>query len=467
LSSFLEKIAAILILPQSAKKTQSKIAVAIFLFINYNNTMRKNIKKLSLIFVLLFPVLVHAEIYTMKITGPIESITEEYIVDSFKKVKAESRGKLVIIEMDTPGGLDKPMRTVIKEIMSSPVPVAVYVSPKGAQAASAGFFITIAADIACMSPGTNTGSAHPVLATGGKMDETMNEKVTNDSVAYARSLARSRDRSEELAERAVRKSESFTAEDCLKNNLVEYIAEDIHDLLKQLEGKKVSRVNGETIVLELKGEKIVPLDMSERQKFLKTITNPSLAYFLLIIGLIGLYLEFSHPGAIVPGVLGGICLLLAFLAFQVLPVNYVGLLLILLSIGFFIAEIKIQGFGMFGIGGIISFLLGSIILINAPIPEMRPAMSMIIVFTVVFGIVFLFLTYKVIEAMRQRTETGKEGMTEEIGTAKSEITPTSGKVFVHGEWWNAVSVSGETIPAGSKVKIEAVEGVMLKVSPVA
>jgi membrane-bound serine protease (ClpP class) len=204
--------------------------------------------------------------------------------------------------------------------------------------------------------------------------------------------------------------------------------------------------------------------MSDRQKFLKTITNPSLAYFLLIIGLIGLYLEFSHPGAIVPGVLGGICLLLAFLAFQVLPVNYVGLLLILLSIGFFIAEIKIQGFGMFGIGGIISFLLGSIILINAPIPEMRPAMSIIIVFTVVFGIVFLFFTYKVIQAMKRRTETGREGLAGEIGTAKSEITPTSGKVFVHGEWWNAVSASGETIPAGSKVKIEAIEGVMLKVS---
>ncbi|NIM17375.1 MAG: nodulation protein NfeD [Candidatus Aminicenantes bacterium] len=427
--------------------------------------MRKNIKKLSLIFVLLFPVLLHAEIYTMKITGPIESITEEYIVDSFKKVKEESKGKLVIIEMDTPGGLDKPMRTVIKEIMASPVPVAVYVSPKGAQAASAGFFITIAADIACMSPGTNTGSAHPVLVTGGKMDETMNEKVTNDAVAYARSLARSRNRNEELAQRAVRKSESFTAEDCLKNNLIEYIAEDINDLLKQLEERKVSRVNGETIVLKLEGEKIVPLDMSSRQKFLKTITNPSLAYFLLIIGLIGLYLEFTHPGVIVPGVVGGICLLLAFLAFQILPINYVGLLLILLSIGFFIAEIKIQGFGMFGIGGIISFLLGSIILINAPIPEMRPAMSMIIVFTVVFGIVFLFLTYKVIQAMRRRTETGQEGLAGEIGIAKSEITPTMGKVFVHGEWWNAVSASGETIPADTKVKIEAIEGVMLKVSP--
>jgi membrane-bound serine protease (ClpP class) len=438
--------------------------VAIFLLIHYNNPMRKKIKQLGLILILVFPIVLHAEIYTLKITGPIESITEEYVTDSFKKIKEAGNARLVIIEMDTPGGLDIPMRTIIKEIMASPVPVVVYVSPKGAQAASAGFYIILASDIACMSPGTNTGAAHPVSVTGAKIEETLKEKITNDSVAYAKSLARSRNRNEELAEKGVRASESFTAEECLANNLIEYIAENIDSLLKQLEGKTITRVNGEKTLLELKGETLVPLEMSERQKFLKTITNPSIAYFLLIIGLLGLYLEFTHPGIIVPGVVGGICLLLAFLAFQVLPINYVGLLLILLSIGFFIAEIKIQGFGMFGIGGIISFLLGSIMLINTPIPEMRPAMSIIIIFTVVFGGVFLFLTYKVIEAMKRRTDTGQEGLPKEIGMAKTEITSTSGKVFVHGEWWNAVSVSGETIPAGSKVKIEAVDSFLLKVS---
>lgn len=417
--------------------------------------------------ILVFPMLIQAEIYTMKIDGPIETITEEYIVDSFKKVKESPNAKLVIIEMDTPGGYSTSMRTIIKEIMASPVPVAVYVSPKGAQAASAGFFITIASDIACMSPGTNTGAAHPVSVTGTKIEDTMKEKVTNDAVSYVRSLAKSRGRNEELSELAVRESKSYTAEECLKNNLIEYIAENINDLLKQLEDKKITMVNGKTFVLDLDGETIVPLELSGRQKFLKTITNPNLAYFLLIFGLLGLYLEFTHPGAIIPGVIGGICLLLAFLAFQVLPINYIGLLLILLSIGFFIAEVKIQGFGMLGIGGIISFVLGSIMLISSPIPEMRPDMSTIIIFALMFAAVFMILAFKVFKAMRRDTETGKEGLTGEIGVAKTDIDANSGKVFVHGEWWNAVTASefDETIPAGSKIKIESIEGFVLNVSP--
>ena len=418
--------------------------------------------------ILVFPILIHAEIYTMKIDGPIETITEEYIVDSFKKVKESANAKLVIIQIDTPGGYSTSMRAIIKEIMDSPVPVAVYVSPKGAQAASAGFLITIASDIACMSPGTNTGAAHPVSVTGSDIENTMKEKVTNDAVAYAKSLARSRNRNEEWSEKAVRESKSYTAEECLKNNLIEYIAENITDLLKQLEGKRITMVNGKTFVLELTGETIVPLELSGRQKFLKTITNPNLAYFLLIFGLLGLYLEFTHPGAIIPGVIGGICLLLAFLAFQVLPINYIGLLLILLSIGFFIAEVKIQGFGMFGIGGIISFVLGSVMLISSPIPEMRPDMTTIIIFALVFAAVFMILAFKVIKAMRRDTETGKEGLTGEIGVAKTDIDANSGKVFVHGEWWNAVTASefDETIPTGSKIKIRSIEGFLLKVSPI-
>jgi membrane-bound serine protease (ClpP class) len=404
----------------------------------------------------------------MKIDGPIETITEEYIVDSFKKVKERPNAKLVIIEMDTPGGYSTSMRTIIKEVLASPVPVAVYVSPKGARAASAGFFITIASDIACMSPGTNTGAAHPVSVTGTKIEDTMKEKITNDAVSYVRSLAKSRNRNEELSEKAVRESKSYTAEECLKNNLIEYIAEDINDLLKQLEDKKITMVNGKTFVMDLEGETIVPLELSGRQKFLKTITNPNLAYFLLIFGLLGLYLEFTHPGAIIPGVIGGICLLLAFLAFQVLPINYIGLLLILLSIGFFIAEVKIQGFGMFGIGGIISFVLGSVMLINSPIPEMRPNMSTIIIFALVFAVTFLILAFKVIKAMQRGAETGQEGIRGETGTAKTEINANSGKVFVHGEWWNAVTASefDETIPAGSKIKVDSIEGFILKVVPI-
>lgn len=416
-----------------------------------------------LFFILLFPAVIHAEIYKMKITGPIESITAEYITDSFNRVKKETNVKLVIIEMDTPGGFDTSMRTIIKEILGSPVPVAVYVFPKGARAGSAGFFITIAADIACMSPGTNMGAAHPVSVTGTKIEDTMKDKITNDAVSYAKSLAKSRNRSEELSEKAVRESQSYTAEECLKNNLIEYIAEDIDDLLEQLNGKEITRTDGKTVVLELEGERIVTLELSGRQKFLKTITNPNLAYFLLLFGLLGLYLEFTHPGAIIPGVLGGISLLLAFMAFQVLPINYIGLMLILLSIGFFIAEIKIQGFGVFGIGGIISFVLGSVMLIDAPVPEMRPMMSTIIMFSLAFSIIFILLTVKVIKAMKRRIDTGEEGLAGKIGTAKTEINKTSGKVFVHGEWWNAVSASGETIPEGTKVTIESIENFILKV----
>ncbi len=420
------------------------------------------IKRYLLLFIIFFPLLMNAEIYKFEIKGPIETITEEFVVDAFRTIREAKDVKLVIIEIDTPGGFDTSMRTIIKEILNSPAPVAVYVSPKGARAASAGFFITISADIASMSPGTSTGAASPVSIGGSKIDDTMKKKITNDAVSYIKSLAKNRGRNIELAEKAVSEAKSYPAEECLEKNLIEYIAEDIDDLLKQLEGKEVVTANGETFVMELAGEKIIVLEMSTRQKFLKTITNPNLAYFLLMFGLLGLYLEFTHPGIIIPGVLGGICLLLAFMAFQILPINYVGLLLIFLGIGFFIAEIKVPGFGVFGIGGVISFVLGSIMLINSPVPEMRPAMSVIIVFSVGIALLFLFLTYKVYQSVRKKVETGQEGLTGEIGVARTKITGTSGKVFVHGEWWNAVS--DENIPAGSKVQVESLENFVLKVS---
>ncbi len=413
---------------------------------------------------LLFPLFLSGAIYQLSIEGPIETITEEYISESFKKIKEAGDGNLVIITIDTPGGFSTSMRAIIQEIMESKVPVAVFVSPRGAQAASAGFLITISADIAVMAPGTNMGAAHPVAVTGTKMEDTMKEKVTNDAAAYVKSLAKARNRNVEWSEKAVRESKSWTAEECLKNNLAEYIAEDVHDLVRKLNGKKIKRVDKKTVELNLENQSIIFLEMSTRQKFLKTITNPNLAYFLLIFGLIGLYLEFTHAGAIVPGVLGGISLLLAFMAFQILPINYVGLLLILLSVGFFIAEIKIQGFGAFGIGGVVSFFLGSMMLIDAPVPEMRPTMTMIITFAVAFALVFLFLTFKVISTMKRGTETGIEGMTGEIGTVRSDITAEAGRVFVHGEWWNAVTEDEETIPTGSKVVVRGMENFVLYVS---
>jgi membrane-bound serine protease (ClpP class) len=412
--------------------------------------------------VIILPFSLSSAIIKLNIDGPIDTITEEYISDNFVKLGEKKDLQLVIIEIDTPGGYDTSMRSIIKHIMNSPVPVAVFVSPKGARAASAGFFITISADIASMAPGTNMGAAHPVAVGGAKIEDTMKEKITNDAVSYAKSLAKNKNRNPELSEEAVRLSKSFTAEECYRNHLIEYIAEDTDDLLGQLEGKEVVMTNGKRVRLHL--QKMVSIPMSGRQKFLRTITNPNLAYFLLIFGLLGLYLEFTHPGSIIPGVLGGISLLLAFLAFQVLPINYVGLLLILLSLGLFIAEIKVQGFGMLGIGGIISFLLGSIILINAPIPEMRPTMSIIITFSVCFGVIILFLTYKVFKAMRKRIETGEEGLCGETGTARTDIDSKSGKIFIHGEWWNAVS--DDPIPAGSRVKVLSRDNFILKVKSI-
>jgi membrane-bound serine protease (ClpP class) len=460
---------------------QWMIFIAFYFLIHYNVSMMTKSKMgwlpnrlvrpghflliMTLFFIILFPSMQQAEIYTLEIKGPIESITSEYIDDSFKKINQASNAKLVIIKIDTPGGFDTSMRSIIKNIMASPVPVAVFVYPRGARAASAGFFITISADIAAMAPGTNMGAAHPVAVGGQKMDDVMKDKVTNDAVSYAKSLAKSRQRNLDLAEKAVRESKSYTAEECLKNELIEYISDDSQKLIQQLEGKIITSLNGKTFTLNLKGEKIVPLDMSARQKFLKTITNPSLAYFLLIFGLIGLYLEFTHPGILVPGILGGISLLLAFMAFQVLPINYIGLLLILLSIGFFIAEIKIQGFGMFGIGGIISFVLGSIMLINSPIPEMRPSMLTIVSFAFAFAAIFGFLTYKVLQAMQRKSETGQEGMSGEIGVAKTEITQISGKVLVHGEWWNAVTDSVTHIPVDTKVTVRSLKNFVLTVTP--
>lgn len=420
-------------------------------------------KKALAAFLLLFPLWLGADIYALRLEGPVDPLMEEYATDSLREIQRRGDARLVVVEMDTPGGFDTSMRAIIKAMLNSGLPVAVLVSPKGARAASAGFFILMAADVAAMAPGTNTGAAHPVSVTGSDIEKTMREKVTNDAASYVKSLARSRGRDEGMAEKAVRESRSYTAEECLQGGLIDLVAADVADLVARLDGRAVTLSGGRQVVLDLRGQRVVPLPMSERQKFLRTITNPNLAYFLLIFGLVGLYLEFTHPGVALPGILGGISLLLAFLAFQVLPINYVGLLLILLSIGFFVAEIKVQGFGILGVGGIVSFILGSIMLIDSPIPEMRPAMPMIVTFAVCFACILLFLTWKVFRAMRRRKETGSEGLVGEAGVARTDVDLRGGKVFVHGEWWNAVAE--EPVRAGEPVIVAAVENLRLKVKP--
>ncbi|HNX96630.1 MAG TPA: ATP-dependent Clp protease proteolytic subunit, partial [Candidatus Aminicenantes bacterium] len=260
-----------------------------------------------------------ADVATLRLDGPIDALAQEYLVGTLHRVQADPQIHLIVIQLDTPGGYDTSMRAIIQEMLAARAPVAVLVSPQGARAASAGFFLLLAADIAAMAPGTNAGAASPVSALGGEIEKTMKAKVTNDAAAYIRSLAKGHNRDAEWAARTVIESLSYTAEECRDRGLIDMIAADVPSLLAQLEGRTVTRPDGSQSALRLEGERIVPYPMSPRQRFLRIITNPGLAYFLLIFGLIGLYIEFTHPGTIIPGVLGGICLLLAFLAFQILP----------------------------------------------------------------------------------------------------------------------------------------------------
>lgn len=421
-------------------------------------------KGLSLLLILIvFPAVSHSSILKITVDAPIHPITSEYIRDTIDRAEREN-ASLVIITLNTPGGLDSSMREIIERILSSKTPVVAYVSPSGGRAASAGFFISIACDIFVMAPGTSTGAAHPVgvSITGQAMDKTMEDKATEDAVAYIKTLAEKRGRNTRLAEDAVRISSSWTEKEALEGNLIDLIAKDEQEIIKFFDGKRIKRFNDEEEILELRNEEIIDIPMSARQKFLITISNPNLAYILLMLGLLGLYFEFSNPGSILPGVLGGIFLLLAIFSFQILPINYVGLLLILLAIGLFILEIKIQSYGILTVGGIAAMVIGSIMLIPAPIPELRPSLKFIIPMAVGLSLIFIFLIYIAIRAHLNRVHTGKEGLVGEIGVAQSALKP-EGKVFVHGELWNAEAE--EDIPKGTKVKVlEVKKNLMLKVT---
>lgn len=420
-------------------------------------------KALSFLLVLLlFPVIGETTVIKITIDAPIHPITYEYIQKSIEKAE-ERQAQLLIIFLNTPGGLDTSMRKIIERILSSSVPVAAYVHPQGARAASAGFFIGMACDIFVMSPGTSTGAAHPVgiSATGQQMDETMAEKITEDAASYIRTLAEKRGRNVKLAEDAVKKSLSFTETEALKNNLIDFIAANEQEILNHFDGKTIERFDSSKVTLDLKGSEIVHIPMSSRQKFLLTISDPNLAYILLMIGLLGLYFEFANPGAILPGVLGGICLLMAIFAFQILPINYVGLILILLAVGLFVLEIKIQSYGILSAGGIIAMLIGSIMLIDSPIPELKPSLKFIVPVVIGLSIIFIFLITIAVRAHSRKATTGKEGLLGERGIVKSDLNP-EGLVFVHGELWKAES--DEPLPKGTKVKVvEVTNGLKIKV----
>ena len=422
--------------------------------------MKKNILISLLIFI--FPLLSNASILKITVNAAIHPVTSEYIRNSIDRAEKEN-AHLIIISLNTPGGLDSSMREIIERILSSEVPVAAYVTPSGGRSASAGFFIAIACDIFVMAPGTNTGAAHPVgvSITGQQMDKTMEEKVTHDAASYIKSIAEKRGRNIKMAEDAVRKSLSYTEKEALKGNLIDLIANNEQEIVDYFNGRSIKRFNGEELLLELEGDEIIEIPMSARQKFLLTISNPNLAYILFMIGLLGLYFEFSNPGAIIPGVVGVISLLLAIFAFQILPINYVGLMLILLAIGLFILEIKIQSYGILSIGGIISMIIGSTMLINSPIPELRPSLNFIIPVAIGVSLIIIFLIFITVRAHSKKASTGKEGLIGEIGTVQKNLNP-EGTVFVHGEIWNAEAP--EEIPKGAKVKVvEVLKNLKIKV----
>jgi len=400
------------------------------------------------------------EIMIIKVDGVINPARAEFIVKAIKKAN-EKKFSLIVMELDTPGGLDTSMRTIIKEMIGSSVPVVVYVSPSGARAASAGAFITIASHIAAMAPGTNIGAAHPV-AVGEKMDKEMAKKVTNDAAAYIRSLAEARGRNVRWAEDAVRKSVSATEKEALELKVIDLIAKDLDELLKKIDGRKVKTVFGEQ-TLRTAQAKLFREEMGFRQRVLDLISDPNVAYILMLLGIYGLFFELTNPGSIFPGVLGGICLILAFYAFQTLPVNYAGILLIILAIILFILEVKIVSHGILTLGGIISMIIGSIMLFESPAPFFRLSLYVILPAVIVTALFFVITFTLAFKAWKRKPVTGAEGIVGLEGIARTDIKD-DGMVYVRGEIWSAFS--DELIRAGEKIKVEAVSGLRLKVKKI-
>jgi membrane-bound serine protease (ClpP class) len=388
-------------------------------------------------------------IMTITVADPIGPGVAEFIEDAIHHA-SDSKAAALIILLDTPGGAVESMRQIVQAMYASSVPVVVYVWPSGARAASAGVMITMAADVAAMAPYTNIGAAHPVGPTGSDLGKTMNEKVLNDLLAFTKGIAERRHRNVEWAEKAVRKSVSVTAEEALKLNVIDLMANDLNDLVSKLDGRNIPG----KATLRLKGARIVALKPDLRTRILKGISDPSIAYILFLIGLAGLYFELSSPGAIFPGVIGGIALILAFFAFQTLPVNIAGILLILLSVVFFILEIKVTSYGMLIVAGIVSLILGSLMLFKGAGPEFQVAWGVLVPTVVVISGFFIGVVSLVVRAHTRLPLTGAEGLIGEVGVVKAS-DGRIGKVMVHGELWQAKF--DQPVTVGDAVKVLTVD----------
>ena len=404
-----------------------------------------------------------AEVLRLDVHDTIHPITLEYIARGIAQAKIQ-HAEAILIRISTPGGLADSTREIIQEIVASPVPVIIYVAPSGARAASAGFFILESADIAAMAPGTNTGAAHPVTLGGGQPDKIMSEKIENDSAALMRSVAAKRGRNVEVAESAVRQSKSLTDQEALKDKLIEVVAQNDEDLLKQLDGRTITRFNGETVTLHLAGKPVRDFDMTLKQKILAFLMDPNMAFVLLAIGLLSLYIEFNHPGAVVPGVVGFFFVVLAVFALNILPVRYAALGLILVAFVFFALEAKFVSHGVLTIAGIAALVLGALLLVDGPIPEMRVRVWTALAVAIPLGVITTFLMGIALKARRGKITTGEQGLVGEIAVARTPLVP-QGKVFVHGELWNALS--SVPVEVGEQVRVRAVSDLHLEVEPVA
>ena len=404
-------------------------------------------------------------VISAEIDGIIHPVAVQHVNRTLARA-SEARAALVVFTLRTPGGLVDSTRDINNAIIRSPVPVAVFVGPSGNRAASAGFLITIAADIAAMAPGTHIGAAHPVAGNGEKVDETMSKKMVSDVAGYARTLASQRRRNVELVEKAVTESRSFTEHEALsaKPPLIDLIANDVPDLLRKLDGRTLARFDGRTETLRTQNARVDTVEMTWAQRTLSALAHPQIAYLLLTLGMLGLTVEFWSPGAIFPGVAGGICLLLAFFAFQVLPVNYAAVALIVFGIGLLILEVKVTSFGALAAGGVISLLLGSMMLIDSPLPELQLGLRVILPVVGSVAALTLFLGGLAVRSQQAPAVTGVDGMINEIGRALTAIDAGgTGRVQAHGEIWTATAST--PVAAGETVRVTAVNGLLLTVAP--
>lgn len=408
-----------------------------------------------------------ATVVQLRIDGEIEPILAEYIVNGIQQANRD-HATLVLITINTPGGLDTSMRSIIQAVLTSPVPVVIYVSPTGSRAASAGFFILLSADVAAMSPGTDTGAASPIMEMFGqtvKIDDTLNRKILNEATAYLRSYVTRRNRNPDLAATAVTDAKAFSEKEALDGKMIDFIATSPEDLVAKLDGRTITRFDGSTVQLALSHPSVVPVEMNGREKLLSRIVEPNLVFILLIVGVLGLYTEFTHPGMFAPGVVGGIAILLALFGLHMLPVNLSGLLLIVLALALFVLEAKFPTHGVLGVGGVVSMVLGALLLVRSPLTGMGVSVGTAFAVALPFAVIVVILMRAVLRSRTWKQQTGKEELLGEEGEVIEPIggSAATGLVRVHGELWRAASPSGESIPKGARARVKSVDGLTVQV----